>query len=96
MAVATKTALSPAPSPSVATGVPDLPVPRLNPEPVKLDFAANPTHYPVYGNVKVKKAKPRQSPRVDLSPRLELSLNVQCDAAQEQDAEGEWWLSAMR
>jgi hypothetical protein len=96
MAVATKTALSPAPSPSVAAGVPDLPTPALDQPPVKLDFAPNPNHYRVKGKVKVKKAKPRQSPRVDLSPRLKLSLNVERDAAPEQDPEVDWWLSVMR
>jgi hypothetical protein len=81
---------------SLALGSIDVPAPRLCARPVKLDFAANPNHYHANGNGKVRKAKPRQIPRVDLSPRLELRLDVQCDAVQEPDAELEWWLSVMR
>jgi hypothetical protein len=81
---------------SLAVGSGDLSVPSLVARPAQLDFAANPNHYRINGNGKVKKAKPRQGPRVDLSPRLELSLNVQCDVVQEEDAEIEWWISAMR
>ena len=95
MAVVTKTALSPAPSASIAAGKVALPSPALTPKPVKLDFAASAKRHPVNGSDKVKKAKPR-TPRVDFSPRLELSLDVQCDTVGEQDAEIEWWLSAMR
>jgi len=81
---------------SLAVGSGDLPVPSLNTRPAKPDFAANPNHYRVNGNGKVKKAKPRQGPRVDLSPRRELRLDVQCDAAQEPDVEMDWWLWVMR
>jgi hypothetical protein len=81
---------------SLALGSVDVPAPRLVTRPAKLDFAANPNHYCANGSGKVKKAKPRQGPQVDLSPRLELRLTVQCDAAEEQDAEMEWWLSVMR
>jgi hypothetical protein len=45
---------------------------------------------------KTLKPKPLPGPRVDLSPRLELSLNVQCDALPEHDAEVEWWLSVLK
>jgi hypothetical protein len=64
--------------------------------PAKLDFAAKPKHHPVSGSGKAKKAKPSPGPRMSLSPRLELSLEVQCDVVQEKDAEMEWWLSFMR
>ena len=64
--------------------------------PAKLDFAARPKHHPVSGSEKVRKAKPSQGPRISLSPRLELSLEVQCDVVQEKDSEIEWWLSVMR
>ena len=63
---------------------------------VKLDFAANPNHDHANGKGKLRKAKPPLGPRVDLSPRLELRLSVQCDAVQEQGAEMDWWLSVMR
>ena len=88
MAVVPKSALSPAPSPSIALGTADLPALRLVPKPVHLDFAANPNRYPTNRNA--GKAKPPKSVRVDLSPRLELVLNVQCDAGQEEDPEMEW------
>ena len=87
MAVAPKTARSPAPPPSTAEAKVDLPVASPVPEPVNLDFAANPNHYRAKVHGKVEKAKPRQGPRVDSSPWLE--LNVQCDAAQEQDSDKE-------
>ncbi len=96
MAVSLKIPLPPAPLMSLAPGSVDVAASAVVPKPVKLDFAANPNHYRVNGNGKAKKSKPRQVPRVDLSPRLELSLSVQCEAAQEQDAEMEWWLSVMR
>jgi len=63
---------------------------------VKLDFAANPNHYHASGKGKLGQAKPPLGLRVDLSPRLELRLSVQCDAVQEQGAEMDWWLSVMR
>jgi hypothetical protein len=87
MAVAPKTARSPAPTPSPAEAKVDLPAAPPVPEPVNLDFAANPNHYRAKVHGKVEKAKPRQGPQVDSPPRLE--LNVQCDAAQEQDSDKE-------
>ena len=91
MAVATKTALSPAPPPSIAGSVAhSAPAPK----PLKL-VAASPNHDRVNRNGNVKKAK-SQNPKADLSPRLELSLDVQCDTVGEQKAEIERWLSAMR
>jgi len=95
MAVATKTAMSPAGSASIAAGKVALPAPAFTPKPVKLDFAASAKRHPVNGSGKVKKAKPQNS-RTDLSPRLELSLDLQSDTVGEQEAEIEWWLSAMR
>ena len=44
-----------------------------------LDFAANPDHYRVSGNGKIKTPKPSKNPRMDQSPRLKLLLNVQCE-----------------
>ncbi|HYK50542.1 MAG TPA: hypothetical protein VEU94_12510 [Terriglobales bacterium] len=95
MSVSPKIARYPAPAPSVAKAELDVPA-RLVLRPVKLDFAARPKHHPMNGSGKIKKAKPSQGPRISLSPRLELSLEVQCDVVQEKDAEMEWWLSAMR
>jgi hypothetical protein len=61
---------------------------------VKLDFAANPNHYPAKAHGKPKhgkpkKAKPRLDQRANRSPRLELGLEVQYDEAQEEDTEKE-------
>jgi hypothetical protein len=95
MAVATKTALSPAGSASIAAGKVALPAPAFTPKPVKLDFAASAKRHPVNASEKVKKTKP-QNPRLDLSPRLKLSLDLQCDTVGEPESEIEWWLSAMR
>ena len=94
MAVATKTAMSPAGSASIAAGKVALPAPAFTPKPVKLDFAASAKRHPVNGSGKVKKVRP--NPRVDLSPQLKLSLDVECDTVGGQEAEIEWWLSAMR
>ena len=82
----------------LAGGSGDLSIPSLATRPAKLDFAANPNHYPVNdnGKRKGKKLKPWQGPRVDRSARLELRLSVRCDVIQEADAEIEWWLSVMR
>ena len=63
---------------------------------MKPGFAPNPNTYHANGHGKLKKAKPSQGPRVDLSPHLELQLNVECDVVQEHEADMEWWLSVMR
>jgi hypothetical protein len=81
---------------SLAVGSVDFPALAGGITPVKLDFASNPNHYRAVGNGKVKKIKPRRVSPGDLAPRPKLSLNVQCDVAEEQDAEMEWWFRAMR
>jgi len=94
MSVSPKTARYPAPAPPIAKAELDVPA-GLVLRPVKLDFAARPKYHPATGSGRAKKAKPSQGPRISLAPRLELSLEVQCDVAQEKDAETEWWLSVM-
>ena len=69
---------------SLAMGSVD-PLAKAAAKQVKLDFAANPNHYHANGKGKLARAKPRD-PRLDLSPRLELRLNVQCEV-QEQDSD---------
>jgi hypothetical protein len=68
----------------------DIALPRLSlvPKPLRLDFAANPNHHRGNGKATESKLKKRAH-GVDLSPRLELSLDVQCDAVQEPDPEME-------
>ncbi len=87
MAVLPKIPRLPASLMSIATGGVDFPAAAVVSKNIKLDFAANPNRYHTNGNGKVKKAKPLQGPRIDLTPRLELGLNVQCDVVQEQDSE---------
>jgi hypothetical protein len=96
MTASSRTAPYPDSLTSLALGSNDLPVPSFAPKTVMLDFAANPNHYRVSGNGKVKKSKPAQDPRLDRSPRLQLSLTVQCGTVQEKDDGVEWWLSVMR
>jgi hypothetical protein len=86
-----KIPLTLAPVLPLASGSIKLASPHLVPPVTKVDFAANPNHYRTNGNGKVRKAKPQPGPRADQSPRL--SLNIQCDALQEQDAGMEWRLS---
>ena len=74
---------------SLAMGSVDPHTPAVVTKSVKLDFAASPSHYRANGKGKIGKAKLGQGPRLDLSPRLELRLNVECDGVQEQDADME-------
>jgi hypothetical protein len=74
---------------SLAMGSVDPHTPAVVTKPVKLDFAANPNHYRANGKGKIGKAKPPQGPRVNLSPRLELGLSVECDTNRGHDPEFE-------
>jgi hypothetical protein len=89
MALSPKLPRPPVPLMSLAMGCVGPPAPAGVTKSVKLDFAANANHYHANGNRKIGKAKPPQGPRVDLSPRLELRLSVQCDVVQEQDSDME-------
>jgi len=59
---------------------------RSNP---RLDFAASPNRYRPSDNG--DKSSPPRKPmqRIDLSPRLMLSLSLQCESIQAQDGEAE-------
>jgi hypothetical protein len=70
------------------------PASGIVPPPAKLDFAPNPNHYRTNANKTMKKAKSSKHPRLDLSPRLELSLDIVCDTAEEQNRDIQ--LSVMR
>jgi hypothetical protein len=57
-------------------------------EPAKLDFAPNPNHYCAQGDSRVTKSPARkaaQKKTPDMSPRLRLELQVDCESGQEQD-----------
>jgi hypothetical protein len=67
-----------------------VPVPLPSPDKIarsaKLDFAGNPNHYRVN---RVGKAKPSVSRAIDLSPRLELGLSLECETTQMADPDFE-------
>jgi len=59
---------------------------RSNP---RLDFAASPNRYRPSDNGDKSSPPRKQMQRIDLSPRLMLSLSLQCESIQAQDGEAE-------
>ena len=89
MAVSPKIPLPPVALISLSLGSVGFPAPGI--APAKLDFAANPNHYRINAKRTIKKVKSPKDQGLDLSPRLELSLNIGCDTAEEQSAEIQLW-----
>lgn len=96
MAVSPKIPLPPVTLMSLSMASIGFPTPGV--APAKLDFVANPNHCRIKSADKgaVKTAGPPEGQRVDMSPQVELRLEVQCQAVDEQDVEVERWLSPMR
>jgi len=86
--------VAPCPKPQVSPAKKsgDLLPSKSAPRSLQLDFAANPNHYRANSNGKIKTPKLIKNPRIDQSPKLELSLTVQCGTVQEKDDGVEWWL----
>ena len=88
MAVLPKLPLLPAPLSSIALADLDHLSAAIAAEPAKLDFAPNPNHYRAKGESRVTKSPARkaaQKKTADMSPRLRLELQVDCESGQEQD-----------
>jgi hypothetical protein len=91
MAVSPKIPLPPVALMSLSVGSVGFPAPGIVPPPAKLDFVPNPNHCRINAKKTIKKVKSPTDPRSDLSPRLELSLNIGCDTAEKQSPEIQLW-----